>query len=63
MGHHTGEMFCEFDSLATSQVVTFQLGITVQVEEGYGKYAGEWAGKTERQWKQRTTEGRKAKEE
>ena len=34
----------------------------VWVEEGYGTSSGEWAGKAERQWKQRTREGRKAKE-
>ena len=35
----------------------------VLVEMGCGQYAGEWAGEAERQWKQRTIEGRKAKEE
>ena len=35
----------------------------VSIENGYVKNTGEWAGKAERQWKQRTTAGRKSKEE
>ena len=31
------------------------------VEEGYRENTGEWAGEAERQWKQRTMAGRKAK--
>ena len=33
------------------------------VKEDKGKDTSEWAGEPERQWKQRTTEGREAKEE
>ena len=33
------------------------------VEEDYGKIAGEWAGETEFQRKQRTTEGRRTNEQ
>ena len=36
--------------------------LTALVEEGYGKYAGEQASKAERQWKERSVEGREAKE-
>ena len=51
------------DCLAIGQVVTFQLLVMVLVEEGYGKNTKEWAGKAERQWKQRTTQGRKTNKE
>ena len=31
------------------------------VQEGYRENAGQWTGKAERQWEQRTTEGRHTK--
>ena len=37
------------DCLATMQVATFRLWLTVLAEESYGEYAGEWSGKADRQ--------------
>ena len=51
------------DCLATKQVVTLWLQVMVLVEEGCGKNTDEWADKAERQQKEKTTEGRKTKEE
>ena len=40
-------------------VATQSLQVLVLVEESCGQNAGEWAGKAERRWKHRQTEGRK----
>ena len=54
--------FCLWDYLSIVHAVTFQLQVEVLLYEGYGKHAGEWAGKADRQWKQPTTEMQKTKE-
>ena len=46
--------FCECDSLATVEVVTFRLHVMILVGKGYVANAGEWVGMAGRQWKQST---------
>ena len=48
--------FLHSDCSAIILVVTFQLQVTVLVEECYGKNVGKCSGKAERQWSHRTTE-------
>ena len=43
--------FCVCVHLATAEVVTFQLQEMVLVEEGFGKHAGKWASKAEKEQK------------
>ena len=55
------EIYCVCFDWASVYVVMFRPRVLVLVEEGYEKQTAESAGKTERQWEQRTTEGRQAK--
>ena len=45
------EIFVKVTSVATVQVVTFQVGVMVLVEEAYGSNACEGAGRDNSLWK------------
>ena len=49
--------------LSAVLIITLQLQSMALVKEGNAENAGEWAGKAERQWKEPTTDNRKAKDE